>query len=202
MNKKKSKNAKAKPELSGDENFLSLEALMPGFGRLFDDKKTLSDRELNAFLESQMASGEIFGGDLDPLDEAQSLIYEAWNTSGPRKLELAREALDISPDCADAYILLAEAEQKNRGTALNLYLRAVEAGKKAVDPAHFPQSPEYFWEAMETRPFMRAKLGLAQCLWELHRREEAIGHLRELIRLNPADPQKAGDILAKYLAKS
>jgi hypothetical protein len=36
---------------------------------------------------------------------------------------------------------------------------------------------------------MRARLGLAQSLWELGRREEAIEHEQELLRLNPNDNQ-------------
>jgi tetratricopeptide (TPR) repeat protein len=46
-----------------------------------------------------------------------------------------------------------------------------------------------FWGIVSTRPYMRARLGLAQCLEALDRREEAIEHYRELIRLNPGDNQ-------------
>lgn len=36
---------------------------------------------------------------------------------------------------------------------------------------------------------MRAREGLANCLWNLGQREEAIRHYRELLRLNPNDNQ-------------
>jgi tetratricopeptide (TPR) repeat protein len=42
---------------------------------------------------------------------------------------------------------------------------------------------------------MRARLGLAQCLEDLGRRDEAIGHYQELLRLNPNDNQGSRDIL-------
>src|SRR5436190_21880146 len=42
------------------------------------------------------------------LFEAQELMYEAYDASGPRRAALARQALAISPDCADAYLPLAE----------------------------------------------------------------------------------------------
>ncbi len=55
---------------------------------------------------------------------------------------------------------------------------------------------------METRPYMRARLGLAECLWELGRKEQAVGHLRELLRLNPSDDQGVRYILAQCLLET
>jgi tetratricopeptide (TPR) repeat protein len=41
----------------------------------------------------------------------------------------------------------------------------------------------------ETRPYMRARLGLAQALWSSGKQVEAIAHLQEMLRLNPNDNQ-------------
>jgi tetratricopeptide (TPR) repeat protein len=49
---------------------------------------------------------------------------------------------------------------------------------------------------------MRAKLGLAICLWERGAREEALKHLREMLHLNPNDNQGVRSILAAYLLES
>ena len=46
-----------------------------------------------------------------------------------------------------------------------------------------------FWLIFETRPYMRARAALAATLWRLGRREEAVEHQRELLRLNPRDNQ-------------
>jgi tetratricopeptide (TPR) repeat protein len=51
----------------------------------------------------------------------------------------------------------------------------------------------------ETRPYMRARLGLATCLWELGEREQAIEHYREMLRLNPNDNQGVRYALANCL---
>ena len=59
----------------------------------------------------------------------------------------------------------------------------------------------HFWGMLETRPYMRARLGLAQCLWSLRRREQAIGHCRELLRLNPNDNQGVRYVLSSYLCE-
>lgn len=53
------------------------------------------------------ASGSRAGRNL--LDQAQQLIYKAWETADrERRVALAQKAIGISPDCADAYVLLAE----------------------------------------------------------------------------------------------
>ncbi len=185
------------------EEEAGLEKVMASLTQIFGGKDFLSDAELDAFLDSKIASGEIPpSAALDPLDEAQSLIYEAWNSEGPHKIELARRALDLSKDCADAYLILAEEEAKTAEASLALYRKAVDAGKRAIDPGLFARSTGKFWDVMETRPYMRARLGLAECLWDLEKKDEALGHLRELMRLNPRDDQGVRYILLQCLLES
>ena len=62
----------------------------------------------------------------------QELIYDAWEKSNRYKcLQTARKALDLWPDCADAYLLLAE-ESRNPKEVLKLYEQAVAAGERAM----------------------------------------------------------------------
>lgn len=135
----------------------------------------------------------------DPLDEAQGLMYEAWEASGRRRVELARRALAISPNCADAYVLLAEETARDLREVLNLYEKGVAAGERALGPQAFKEDVGHFWGILATRPYMRARAGLAQCLWALGEREAAIEHYRDLLRLNPNDNQGIRYILAACL---
>ncbi len=181
----------------------SLEKVMASLTQIFGGRDSMSDAELDALLDDKMASGEIPpSAALDPLDEAQSLIYEAWNSDGAQKASLARRALELSEDCADAYLILAQEGAKTREAALELYRKAYEAGRRALDPALFVEGEGHFWSIMETRPYMRARLALAECLWDLSRKEEALGHLRELMRLNPSDNQGVRYILLQCLLES
>src|SRR4029077_13216359 len=55
--------------------------------------------------------GEMLGGSAagTPLDKAQELMYQAFGMPDPdERVKLAKQAIDLSPDCADAYVLLAE----------------------------------------------------------------------------------------------
>ena len=124
------------------------------------------------------------------LARAQQIMYRAWDETNPaRRIALAREALSLSTECADAYVLLAEEEADTVKRALELYKQGLEAGTRALGAKYFRENAGYFWGLLETRPYMRARQGFAQTLWRLKRYEEAIEHYRELLRLNPGDNQ-------------
>lgn len=134
-----------------------------------------------------------------PLAKAQALIYRAFEEPDEkRRGELARQALEISPDCADAYLLLAE-HAGSRKKSLELYQQALAAGERALGREAFERHVGQFWGLPETRPFMRAREELASALWAMGRREEAIEHLREMLRLNPNDNQGVRYTLAAFL---
>lgn len=124
------------------------------------------------------------------LQKAQALMYTAWETDNPaRRISLAHKALSISPDCADAYVLLAEEEADTVARTLALYEKGMATGEHALGPEYFKHEAGRFWGILETRPYMRARQGVAACLWKLNRRDEALGHYRELLRLNAEDNQ-------------
>ncbi len=134
------------------------------------------------------------GGQAEPDDpalaRAQDLMYRAWEQTNPAKrIALAHDALALSPNCADAYVLLAEEEADTLNRALELYQRGIEAGERALGAKYFKRNAGHFWGLLETRPYMRAREGLARTLWRLKRYEQAIAHYRELLRLNPGDNQ-------------
>jgi tetratricopeptide (TPR) repeat protein len=133
-----------------------------------------------------------------PLEQAQDLCFQAFDSRGRRQLQLAKEALEISPDCADAYVILAErtADPEKRA---ELYQQGVEAGERALGKERFQKDEGNFWNLLDTRSYMRARLGLAHCLDELDRLEEALGHYQALLRLNPNDNQGVRFVLATRL---
>jgi tetratricopeptide (TPR) repeat protein len=119
-------------------------------------------------------------------------------TTGKRRLDLARRALAISPDCADAHVLLAEATEDPH-EARRLYEQGVQAGERALGPEMFERDAGHFWGILETRPYMRARQGLAEVLWHLGERQAAIAHLQDMLRLNPKDNQGLRYTLANWL---
>jgi tetratricopeptide (TPR) repeat protein len=142
-------------------------------------------------------------GDSDeetPLRKAQDMMYDAWEVTDPkRRVALARKALEISPDCADAYVLLAEETARSLTEALNLYRQGVEAGERALGKEASEEDVGHFWAVLETRPYMRARAKLAQCLWASGKHDETIQHYKDMLRLNPNDNQGIRDLLMSRL---
>lgn len=129
------------------------------------------------------------GGGRGPRDEAQDLIYAAWEANSiARRVDLARRALQISKDCVDAHVILAEVAA-TPAEALDCYRQGVAAGERSLGHEYFADNAGHFWGLIETRPYMRARAGLSELLWETGARDESIEHALELLRLNPNDNQ-------------
>lgn len=155
-------------------------------GKAKGGEATLPDlRALESFLS------EIAGGpDDDGLAAAQEIMYDAWDAgTSRRRIALARKALAVSHLCADAYVLLAQEEARTPEAARDLYRQGMQAGERALGEAAFIEDVGYFWGLLETRPYMRARHGLAQVSWTLGDREEAVAHYQDMLRLNPNDNQ-------------
>ena len=140
----------------------------------------------------------------DSLADAQELIYAAWEApTGREAVRLARKALQISSDCADAYVILANETARTPSAARKLFEQGVAAGKRALGPRPFREDVGSFWGILETRPYMRARVGLAAALWELGESDAAIAHVQDMLRLNPNDNQGVRYALLSWLlAKS
>ncbi len=206
-NKKPKKNSdrKAKSKTtSAPPDRRAMEKTLADVGKLLSEQEFDSIEDANAFLQQVLNSGMPVGGALDaaaytPLEQAQEIMYDAWDASGQRRVKLAREALAISEDCADAYVLLAEESARSLTKAKELYEAGVKAGERALGPDAFQEDIGHFWGILETRPYMRSRHGLAACLWELGQRQEAIEHYQEMLRLNPGDNQGIRYILLTCL---
>jgi len=164
----------------------TMERTMRAISKL--DLDNMTPEEAGAFIHEQLEAGRLEFTPETPLEQAQELVYQAWETTGRRRQTLARRALQVSPDCADAYLLLAEAANTLE-EARDLLQQGVEAGERALGPEPFVELVGEFWDAVETRPYMRVRAALAGVLWALGETEQAAAHQAELLRLNPGDNQ-------------
>lgn len=134
-----------------------------------------------------------------PLEQAQELVYQAFESpTETQRIALAKQALTLSEDCADAYVILAE-HCRTPGEARPYYEKAVAAGERAIGAENFKEYEGHFWGHIETRPYMRAREGLAAVLWVLGERPEAVEHYRDMLRLNPGDNQGIRYMLLRSL---
>ena len=170
-------------------------------GQRHSDAPPLESLPSTQSIESLLADvGGTGPGERSDVDNAQEIMYDAWDApTRQRAVALAKKALTVSADCADAYNLLAEGTAKSLEEALDLYRKGVEAGERTLGKEAFKEDVGHFWGLLETRPYMRARAGLAQCLWDAGQREEAVEHYCDLLRLNPGDNQGIRDLLMPCL---
>lgn len=194
------KDAKKKVRMRGGlPDRRSLERTHLDIQRVIDGHDFGSTDELQEFLNRNVVGKEIpYQAAITPLEQAQDLMYDAFDSRGRKQLQLARKALEICPDCADAYVVLAE-HCSDVQKAKHLYAQGVAAGERALGKKFFEEEASNFWGILQTRPYMRARLGLAQCLEVLGQLEEAAHHYRELLRLNPMDNQGVRHLLLTCL---
>ena len=181
----------------------TMDKIMTDVTRAIEEQGLESIDEINAYLAEMMVSGGPPSLEpATPLEEAQELMYEAFEARGRRRAQLAQQALEICPDCADAYVLLAEETTRTPREALALYRKGVEAGERVLGAEFFEENAGHFWGIVESRPYMRARMGLAQVLWATGDQDGAIEHAQEMLRLNPGDNQGVRYLLMLWLLET
>lgn len=179
------------------------ESVMADIQRLLGEREFASLDEVNAFLNQKLASGHVERRKPGtPLERAQDLIFRAWETPELKeRIALAKQALAICADCADAYVLLAEETATSHMEAAKLYEKGVVAGERTLGLKTFTDDVGHFWGLTQTRPYMRARLGLAQALWAMGMHQPAINHFEAMLRLNDSDSQGVRYQLAALYAE-
>ena len=155
--------------------------------------------QVNEFMKSMQ------GKSLDDLPEStndkgrsQELVIQAHDVSPAKGKQLIKQALELDPDNADAYNYLASLET-DVDKALAVYRQAVEAGERSLGEKFMKKNKGHFWGLIETRPYMRAKAGVADCLYAKNRMNAAVEVYREMIELNPNDNQGVRYLLSTIL---
>jgi len=181
----------------------SFEKMSQDIARHLEGKEFSSDEELNRYLKGALDQGKPPEFEPQTPEEiAQNMMYDSWEISNRKKrIKIAYKALGVSPDCADAYITLAEDEARTIEQVAELYQKAVDAGARTLGEKIFKENSGHFWGAIRTRPYMRARAALAQTLWEMGKHDEAIAHYREMLKLNRRDNQGIRYVLAACLGE-
>jgi tetratricopeptide (TPR) repeat protein len=149
-------------------------------------KKTATPKQPSSALLQHL--NRISDAHQDALTPAQELTFEALEApTKAARLKLIEEALRRSPLCADGWGILAQEAPEGSALALLLWRQAVAAGVLGLGPLMLQLEPDEYWADIETRPYLRARWGLATELWRHGQHAAAIAEAREVLALNPDD---------------
>ncbi|MFQ6101435.1 MAG: tetratricopeptide repeat protein [Anaerolineae bacterium] len=170
---------------------------------LVEEREPESKEELEALISRYMVPGQKpnFPPPTQPWHQAQDVAYQGWELkrlSERKRAKSVRQALEVSPDAVDGYLLLAH-DAPSWEEATDLCTQAMAAAERLLGPDFLTEYKDDFWGMALTRPYMRARFALGYCLWRQGKREEALAHFRGLISLNQDDNQGARYVLAAIL---
>lgn len=120
--------------------------------------------------------------------EAQQLVYDAWESKADAAVPLLLAATERDPTNVDAWLGLLELGRPSQEEQIGILRRLVAMGQKNLG-ADFKELKGAFWGFHETRPYMRARGKLAHLLMETGQWEAAAAEYEAMLELNPNDNQ-------------
>lgn len=178
---------------------MSMEKDLAKLMKAIEEQGLESEEELNDFMNNMI------GKSLDDLPErtdkkgrSEDLVFDAYEQTETKGKKLVKQALELDPDNADAYNYLASIEE-DIDKAIGMFEKAIKAGEKTLGKKFIEKEKGHFWGMLETRPYMRAKAGLADCLYAKNKIDEAIEVYEEMLELNSNDNQGIRYLLSTLL---
>lgn len=164
------------------------EKLSLDFRRLMETQNFKSEEDLRKFMDSMV--GQTIPSfpeeTLSPKEKAQDLVYSAYEMNATKAKQNIKHALELDPDCIEAYEYLAGSEKKFK-KIYSFYLQGIEIGQRLFGGKFLEESKGHFWLIHETRPYLRCMSGLADCLVAMGMIREAAFIVEEILILNKGD---------------
>ncbi|XP_064117434.1 protein ST7 homolog isoform X1 [Macrobrachium nipponense] len=117
------------------------------------------------------------------------IMQTAWRERNPEvRIKSARSALDLNPECASAYILLAEEECTSIIEVENMLKTALKHAETNYRKSKVTQHQNSIMEALhrrDTNVFIYIKRRLAMCARKLGKMKEAVKMFRDLTKEVP-----------------
>lgn len=174
--------------------------LMADLNRLLEAQDFENEDDLKKFMDSLVGQKipSFSKNALDKREQAQDLVFEAYELTPAKAKKKIEKALELDPDCVEAYEFLAMSEDSLELEILFLE-KGIAIGRKLFLGNNLEKYKGHFWSNHETRPFMRCLQMYSETLYLKGKKKECIDLLEEMISLNPNDNQGVRDQLMLYL---
>lgn len=191
-----------------EKNIQSAKRDMEKFMKKISAQNFDSEEEMQSFMNNLMGKKyeETFSeeakdwDDMTPQEQAENLIDQAHAASSQADIvRLAEKAIEIDPDCAEAYQMIADHTAKDAESAKPWFKKAMEAARRTIGKEAFEEYRGHFWGFHETRPYMRAKESYASMLIYTKKIAEGVAEYKEMLELNPNDNQGVRYVYGAHL---
>ncbi len=160
-----------------------------------------SMEEMQDFINKNVVGQKIPSFDKEALsfeEQAQDLVYQAREEDNQIVADqFLFQALKLDADCVEAHELMGDLSTSPM-TSYIFYQTACLKARKKLGEKFFKENKGHFWGIHETRPFMRCLKNVAECLYMLNQKEEALNIFLELLELNTNDNQGNRDQAGLY----
>ncbi len=169
-----------------------IERLMRDTQRCYEDEDFSSEEDfrdkMHDFIDDNGPSDRLVLLKDFPEELAQELAYLAFESEDQKIAdELTAKALAIDPDCVDALAIRAFLDSEDAAQLIEALEHAATCGENRLGEEFFAEYMGDFWPLVDARPYMRAIKQLAEVLWTVGRRFDAVEHYVNLLDLDPAD---------------
>lgn len=149
-----------------------------------------NEKELQAFLETFNGKSldDLPIMNLTPEEQAEDLVFEAYELPVAKAKKNIEKALELNPNCIEAYEYLASREKKAE-KALAFLEKGIVIGREKFGGKFLKENKGVFWGIHETRPFMRCLFQKAEMLVLKEKTAEGAAIMEEILELNERDNQ-------------
>ena len=168
--------------------------------RLLETQDFQNEEDLKKFMDSIVGQKipTFSKNALNNKEQAQDLVLEAYELTPVKAKKKIEKALELDPDCIEAYEYLSGCESSLELESVFLE-KGIAIGRKLFLEENFEYQIGHFWGILETRPFMRCLQLYSEVLYLKNKKKECVEILEEMIYLNPNDNQGVRDQLMLYL---
>lgn len=170
--------------------------------RLIGGQEFGSLDEVNAFIQQHVAGKPLPRvAPTTDSERAEDLVSIARREQALPKLRAqVAKALALDPDCIAAHLLLAEVAESAEARIAHAR-NAIAAGDRVL-AEELAEEGHPIWLHPRGRPYLNARLLLADVLWRTGDRQLALAEARTILRLNAGDNQGARYVLLGWLMRA
>jgi tetratricopeptide (TPR) repeat protein len=123
-------------------------------------------------------------------EDAQELAFRAMETHRVGEAEvLARQALVMDRHCIDAQVVVAQTEARSAHELVLRLKSIIRRAESQLGVRRLSYFQGQLWGLLEARPYLRARLALAEAYEEAGEYSQAIPALENILKLNEPDNQ-------------